>query len=198
MRECLPKARSGVYNQSLMELGATVCLPNGEPKCSVCPVRAYCKAYEQGNMTDYPHKPAKAARKIEKLTILILQDANYLAIRKRPEGGLLAGLYEFPHMDGHCSEEDVIDYVKAMGYAPLHIKRLPEAKHIFTHKEWHMIGYAIRVDEFVDRETIDEEHKLIFVEPEMTEREYPIPSAFDAYAKYYHIKLGKSVFVRGE
>ncbi len=198
VRECLPKAQSGVYNQSLMELGALICLPNGEPKCGECPVRAFCKAYEQGNMLEYPRKPAKKARTIERMTVLILQDENYLAIRRRPETGLLAGLYEFPSLSGHCSEEEVLASVRSMGFAPIHIRRLPEAKHIFTHKEWHMIGYAVRVDEFAEREAVSAKQNLIFVEPEKTEREFPIPAAFEAYAEYYHIRLGNSRFVKGE
>ena len=192
--ECLPKDYPGVYNQSLMELGALICLPNGEPKCSECPVNGVCKAYKLHRMTDFPVKPPKKARTIEEKTILILQDAQYIAIRKRPDKGLLAGMYEFPAMEGIHTEEQVLEYVKKMGFAPLHIKALCKAKHVFTHKEWHMLGYAIKVDELTQHSKADEDNALLFVEPEKTQQEYPIPAAYEAYADYYHIKLGNARF----
>lgn len=192
--ECLPKDSPGVYNQSLMELGALVCLPNGEPKCSECPVKSVCKAYKQNRMTEYPVKPPKKARSIEEKTILILQDAQYIAIRKRPAKGLLAGMYEFPAIEGIQTEDTVLEYVKKMGFAPLHIKPLCSAKHIFTHKEWHMIGYAVRVDELTQHNKASEDNALLFVEPEKTQQEYPIPAAYEAYAEYYNIKLGNARF----
>ena len=192
--ECLPISNAGCYNQSLMELGATVCLPNGEPKCHECPVREVCEAYKLNKMTEYPKKSPKKKRSIEEKTILILQDSNYLAIRKRPDHGLLAGLYEFPSMEGYHSETEVLEYVKKMGFQPLHVKKLVESKHIFTHKEWHMTGYAIRVDELTEHTQAEQEYALLFVEPQRTETDYPIPAAYAAYADAYHIRLGNSRF----
>lgn len=192
--ECLPVNKSGAYNQALMELGALICLPNGEPKCNECPVNDVCEAYKQGRMLEFPKKTPKKKRKIEEMTILIIQDADFLAIRKRPKSGLLAGLYEFPSIAGYQSEETVVQYIKNIGFQPLHVKRLCESKHIFTHKEWHMIGYAIRVDELSEHSTADQDNAFLFVEPEKTEKEYPIPAAYGAYAGAYHIRLGNARF----
>ncbi len=132
---------------------------------------------------EFPKKAGKKPRSIEKKTILVIQDAERVALRKRPEKGLLAGLYEFPSMKGNCEEERVLAYLRELGLLPLRIRALPPAKHVFTHKEWHMTGFLIRVDELADRGGRQEGEGLIFVDPKETRTNYPIPSAFAAYAE---------------
>ena len=188
--QCMPEDACGAYNQALMELGAVICLPNGQPLCDKCPVAAQCKAYALKDQLSYPVKPEKATRKIEKKTILVIQDANKLAIRKRPPKGLLASLYEFPHVEGHCSRKEALEAVKKMGWNPLSIKELGASKHIFTHKEWHMKGYMVRVDELEPNNPKEDSRDWLYIEPEKVEESYPIPSAFAAYTKYLSIKLG--------
>ncbi len=180
--EIMPKERSGDFNQALMELGALVCLPNGQPKCGICPWQSFCEAKKQGRIGELPRKTAKKARTIEYKTILIIQDADKAAIHKRPTKGLLAGMYEFPSMDGVRTRDEAIAYLKGLGLQPLHIRPLPEAKHIFTHKEWHMSGYAVRVDELAAKD--GQSGGLLFVETKEMKERYPIPSAFAAYRKY--------------
>lgn len=191
LKEVIPADRAGDFNQALMELGATVCIPNGSPKCGECPWGAFCKAHLQGCMEEFPKKAAKRARTIEKKTVLILQDENKSALRKRPDKGLLAGMYEFPSLEGHQSEKRVLEYVRAMGLSPLRIQKLPPAKHIFTHKEWHMEGYVIRVDELSPKGSV-EENPWIFAETREAEQTYPLPSAFSAYTEYLRIPQGSS------
>ena len=82
-------------------------------------------------------------RRIEKRTILRFCDNEEIAIRKRPGKGLLAGLYEFPNVEGHLTQKEVIEYAKESGLTPVRVKKLPKAKHIFSHVEWHMTGYEI-------------------------------------------------------
>lgn len=112
-----------------------------------CPWEASCKAHIEGRETEFPKKAAKKARSIEKKTILVIQDAMRAAIRKRPAKGMLAGMYEFPSEEGHLSQEEVLALLKEKGLHPLRIQKLPDSRHVFTHKEWDMIGYAVRVDE---------------------------------------------------
>ena len=64
-------------------------------------------------------------------------------LKKRENKGLLAGLYEFYKQEGHCSEKEALEAVESLGLRPIRIKALGEAKHIFTHKEWEMIGYEV-------------------------------------------------------
>lgn len=69
-------------------------------------------------------------------------------LKKRENKGLLAGLYEFYKLEGHCSEKEALEAVESLGLRPIRIKALGEAKHIFTHKEWEMIGYEVYCGDF--------------------------------------------------
>ena len=192
LKAVMPKDRAGDFNQALMELGAIVCIPNGAPKCGECPWEASCKAHIEGRETEFPKKAAKKARSIEKKTILVIQDAMRAAIRKRPAKGMLAGMYEFPSEEGHLSQEEVLALLKEKGLHPLRIQKLPDSRHVFTHREWDMIGYAVRVDELEPVGGTQE--GLLFIEPSLTEKEYPIPSAYAAYTGYLQIRLGNDKF----
>ena len=186
LREVIPKDAAGDFNQGLIELGAIVCVPNGAPKCEECPIRRFCLAKERGCETELPVKSKTKSRRMEKRTVLILKEGENVAIRKRPAKGLLSGLYELPNELGHMKEEEVIAYCKRLGLSPLRIKKLGSAKHIFSHIEWHMEGYAVQLDELSENQS----KGLLFVNPKEVEKEYPIPSAFEAYTRYLEIQLG--------
>lgn len=183
----MPKDAPGDFNQALMELGAVVCVPNGPARCMECPVAAFCKAYHHGTVDELPVKAPKKKRTIENKTVLVIQDGECTAIRKRPQEGLLAGLYELPNVEGHLSMDEALQKVKEMNLEPLHIETLPEAKHIFSHIEWRMTGYRIRVSSLEERK----ESSFIFTEKKQSEKQYAIPSAFRAYIKYMKEKPGK-------
>lgn len=194
----MPTEQPGAFNQALMELGAVVCVPNGAPKCEECPWSTFCLAKKHNTIMQLPHKAKKKPRTIEEKTVLLIQDEKKVAIRKKPGKGLLAGLYEFPTLEGICSRDDVINYVEQLGFKAIHVKELEKSKHIFTHKEWHMLGYAVRVDE-LDRPETDAELKgFEFIETRETEASYPIPAAFVAYTRYLNIKLGNSKYQKEE
>ena len=190
IEEWIPEGEASDFNQGLIELGATVCVPNGAPKCENCPLKTLCRAYEYEIQLELPVKTKTKERRIEKKTIFLFQDGESVAIRKRDRKGLLAGLYEFPNQEGHLTEEEALSYAKQSGLQPLHIKPLDEGKHIFSHVEWHMIGYRIRVDEL--EKTTDT--SLIFIHPEEIEKQYPIPAAFETYTKLIEIKLGQEKY----
>ncbi len=183
----MPKEAPGDFNQALMELGAVVCVPNGPARCTECPVAALCKAYHHGTVDELPVKAPKKKRTIENRTVLVIQDGERTAIHKRPQEGLLAGLYELPNVEGHLSMDEALQKVKEMNLEPLHIETLPEAKHIFSHIEWRMTGYRIRVSSLEERK----ESSFIFTEKKQSEKQYAIPSAFRAYIKYMKEKPGK-------
>lgn len=190
----IPSERPGDFNQAMMELGAMVCVPNGRPKCGECPLGGFCLARERGCAEDYPKKAKKKARTIEEKTVLVLQDETRAALIKREDKGLLAGFYEFPCLSGKRDESQVLAYLKKLGFASLRIKKLGDAKHIFTHREWHMTGYCIRTDELADRGDAAEQAGFVFVEKEEIEEKYPLPSAYAAYARYLDIAQGADVF----
>ena len=151
----LPEQNAGDFNQAIMDIGATICLPNGEPLCSFCPINEFCKAYAQGNPTDYPTKKEKKTRRIENKTVFILRCENRLLLEKRAEGGLLGGLLQFPMCDGHLSEQEALDYWRAKSFVPIRIHENVQAKHIFSHIEWRMISWEIVVDPFIVMEDGD-------------------------------------------
>ena len=188
LKEIIPLDRPGDFNQAMMEIGACVCVPNGAPLCESCPLQENCKAHQTGEEQEYPRKAAKKPRSIEEKTILIIRDENRAVIRKRTERGLLAGMYELPSMDGFHSTEEVAAYLAGNGLKLLRIEPLREAKHIFTHREWHMKGYMVRVDELEPKGTGKQSADWIYIEPEETEKKYPIPSAFGAYMNYLRRK----------
>lgn len=185
--EIMPKEAPGDFNQALMELGAVVCVPNGPARCTECPVAAFCAAYHQGTVNELPVKAPKKKRTIENRTVFVIQDGEKTAIRKRPQEGLLAGLYELPNVEGHLSIDEALEMVKEMALEPLYIEALPEAKHIFSHIEWRMIGYRIRVSSLEEQK----ESSFIFTEKKQSEKQYAIPSAFRAYIKYMKEKPAK-------
>ena len=99
-----PAEAAGDFNQSLIELGAIICVPNGEPRCGICPVKEICLAHMEGRETEFPVKKKKKERRIEKRTVLVFRDNEKTAVRKRAASGLLAGLYEFPGKEGHLKQ----------------------------------------------------------------------------------------------
>lgn len=187
IRKLIPKERAGDFNQSLIELGAIVCLPNSAPRCEACPLADLCKAHLSGNELDYPRKAPKKGRRIEDKTVLVLLSDKQAALRRRPSKGLLAGLYELPNLEGHQSSDAVLSYVKAQGLSPLRIRPLPPAKHIFSHIEWHMEGYVVLVEEPEEGEErkAAEPGKLFFVQKQELTNTYSVPSAFAAYKEYF-------------
>ena len=181
----------GAFNQSLMELGALLCVPNGEPHCTECPLRNLCLARKNGSVSLLPVRKKKAGRRIEERTVLLLLDGEKAAIRRRPNTGLLAGLYEFPSVLGYPSEKELIREVQKLGYSPIRFIRLPDAKHVFSHVEWHMRGYAVRIEEDtarIEEDTARTEEdaamadgEIIWANQAALKSRYAMPSAFSAY-----------------
>lgn len=188
----------GKINQALMELGACVCVPGGEPNCKDCPVSTFCKAHQAGRETEFPKKSGKKPRIIEKKTVFILLDEEKLALRKRPDKGLLAGLYELPMVEGHLTHKQMVSFLDSCGIHAVHIKKLPEAKHIFSHKEWHMKGYQIKVDELAEKVPGGKLEDMFYAPKEEIQNKYPLPSAFETYFKYLEILQGKNIFSKEE
>ena len=146
-------------------------------------------AHTAGKELEYPRKQAKKPRTVEDRTILLIREGEKVAVRKRPDRGLLAGMYEFPSLQGFRTVQEVAEYLAGSGLKTLHIQPLQEAKHIFTHREWHMRGYMVRVDIPGPGPQEAGEHWL-YIAPEETEKKYPIPAGFSAFTKYLSIKLG--------
>ncbi len=90
-----PKA-PGNFNQAMMELGATVCTPK-KPNCTACPVRDHCCAFAAGSMESFPFAKKKAPIPHYDIAVAIIRNKkNQYLIQRRPEDGMLGGLWQFP------------------------------------------------------------------------------------------------------
>ena len=139
-----PEGHCGNFTQALMELGATVCLPNGAPLCEQCPLQDLCRANAAGAQQSYPVKAPKKPRRREQRTVMILQREGSYALCKRPDRGLLAGLWQFPDTTGHLSAQEALDLASAWGLKPTELLEMRQKEHIFTHVHWEMRGYYLR------------------------------------------------------
>ena len=139
-----PADRPGEFTQALMELGATVCVPNGEPKCSLCPCREFCSGKEAWRK--YPVKLPKKEKKQENRTVFLLHCGDKWAIERRPKKGLLAGLWQFPNEPGHLTAEQAIRWAEDRGLHPRNPERSLDRHHIFTHIRWDLRGWFLEVD----------------------------------------------------
>ena len=102
-------------------------------------------AFAAGREQSLPVKRKKAPRRLEEMTVFLLLHQGRVALRKRPDTGLLAGLWEFPHVPGALDEAGAGAVLAFWGLRPLEWRQKIEAKHIFTHVEWHMTGYLLEV-----------------------------------------------------
>ena len=147
LQAVMPEAETDIriFNQATMELGATVCVPNGPPRCERCPVSALCLGCARGTAESLPVKRSKKERRVEEKTVFVLLRQGRVALRKRPDTGLLAGLWEFPNGEGALDEPAAGQAVAAWGLTPKAWRSRLGARHIFTHVEWRMTGYALEV-----------------------------------------------------
>ena len=134
----------GEFTQALMELGATICVPNGEPKCSLCPCREICQGRE--SWQTLPVKLPKRAKKQEDRTVFVLHCGDRYAIEKRPSRGLLADLWQFPNVAGHLSADEAVAWAEERGLHPRNVEKSIDRNHIFTHIRWDLRGWFLEVD----------------------------------------------------
>ena len=178
----LPHDQPGVFNQALMELGATA-----------CPWASFCLARAEDKISWIPVKSKGKERRMEERTVLLIRDGEKILLRRRPEKGLLAGMYEFPNMDGFLDEKDALERVKSMGLSPLRIEALESSKHIFSHVEWRMKGYMVKVEALGE-----EESGFLFAETADFKEKFAMPSAFRTYVQYLDILQGKDNIVQDD
>lgn len=178
IREIIPAELPGEFNQALMELGEVICIPNGMPLCGSCPLRESCGARKSGRQLVLPIKPGKKERRIEKKTILIFEAQGKIAVRRRPEQGLLAGMWEFPSLDGYRTKTELKRQLLEKGMNVRELVKLPDNRHVFSHVEWHMRGYRVVLDEEPEQHLVPD---ITFVKREQIEREYAVPVAFHSF-----------------
>ena len=169
LREVYP-VEAGTFTQSLMELGATVCLPNGAPKCEVCPMGDLCLARQRQTIDELPVRAEKSPRKQQDMTVFLLTCGDKLALRKRPDNGLLAGLYELPNLHGTLSPDEIIQQAEEWGLRPQFLEKTVGRSHIFTHIRWNMTGARLHC--------AAENHEFIWADRKEVTTRYALPTAF--------------------
>lgn len=160
----------GLLTQALMELGATVCIPNGAPHCADCPMRELCAAHRTDTAAEYPVRKQKKARRIEEKTVYILQCGDCIAVRKRPAKGLLAGLWELPAVAGKLEAQAALDAAAQWQTGAAELRSVRQRVHIFTHIEWYMTCVHLLVTRMPDC--------FRWVTPQQLETETALPTAF--------------------
>ncbi len=136
--EAVYPQEAGAFTQALMELGATLCGPNWAPRCEECPCNDFCCGALHGTAQDFPVRLPKKGKRVEEKTVFVLSCDGCYGLQKRPETGMLAGLWQFPNMPGKLETAQALRAVEAMGLRVREIKKQIERKHIFTHIVWEM------------------------------------------------------------
>ncbi|MBQ3431430.1 MAG: A/G-specific adenine glycosylase [Clostridia bacterium] len=168
--EIIP-ADAGDFNEGIMELGETVCLPNGLPLCNQCPLCAYCKAYHKGLTDTLPVRIKTGGRKTEQKTVFLFTTlTGETAIHKRGDKGLLAGLFELPNTEGFLGEAQIKTFAAEQGLQVKNITFLKDTKHIFTHIEWKLKVYEVLVE--------NTNNTYIWCTPAELRDTYALPTAF--------------------
>ena len=184
LRRSYPSGRdAALLTEGLMELGETLCIPKGAPHCEQCPLREHCLAHKGGTEERYPVKSPPKARRVEERTVLLLHHEGRYAIRRRPEQGLLAGLWEFPNGEGKLSAEQAAARAESLGLRVTACKPCAAHTHLFTHVEWHMGAYLL--------ECAGEGGELLWKSPEEIARDHSLPTAFRFYLKLLPDRTGK-------
>ncbi len=172
LREAYPSGEAAArVTEGLMELGETVCLPNTAPRCEDCPFKELCRARAEGEPERYPLRSAPKERRVEERTVLLLRCGEKTAIRRRADKGLLAGLWEFPALDGFRTEEEL----RALFPEAISITPCGEARHLFTHVEWRMRGFSVSLP--------CELPNYVWETPAAIRAAYSVPTALKKYLK---------------
>ncbi len=162
--------RPGDFNEALMDLGATVCIP-GHPRCEACPLACVCKAKDAGKEAEIPLRITKKEVPVEPVTVFVVRlgqkervqhccdkrrgkadvpadaAASYL-LHRRPSKGLLAGMWEFPNCvgEGRQGKEALTAELSATGVRVEEVSGpVKQIRHVFSHKIWNMYIYEAEV-----------------------------------------------------
>ena len=171
-----PPEAPGDFNQALMELGALVCTP-GTPDCEHCPLAGLCSSYDTPDAARLPVKAPKPQRKKRPVTLAVAEGSRGYLLERRPEGGLLAGLWQPPLWEEALTREQAEEKLRALGLEGELTGELPAARHVFTHVEWEMRGWSFRTES-------EAPAGFVWASREQVDGEYALPGALKAYKKW--------------
>ncbi|GIM46803.1 A/G-specific adenine glycosylase [Collibacillus ludicampi] len=142
----IPPGRAASFNQALMELGATVCIPK-VPRCPQCPLQSLCRAYAEGMQEELPVKGKKKPPRPVDLVTGIVRSGDRVLIVKRPLQGLLAGMWEFPSLEINervTIEENLQSLFDRLGQRIEVETFFAKVEHTFSHIHWNLHAYLCK------------------------------------------------------
>lgn len=177
VQEILPPDKAGAFNQGIMELGETVCIPGGAPACVRCPVAADCVAFHEGTAGKIPYRSPRKPRAVENRTVFVILSRGRVLLHRRPEQGLLAGMWELPGVEGWLAQAGTHTRLTAAGVPVRAVRPLPDGRHVFSHLEWRMKGFLVETDDFAPPAG------YVWADAAGLGDRYALASAFRAYSR---------------
>ncbi len=171
VQSIVPNQHAGDFNQGIMELGETVCLPNAQPRCSECPLFDYCAVAGLERARELPTRAKPKQRRVEYRTVFIVVKNGKVLLRRRPKKGLLGGMWELPNIESDHADKALSEW----GIEAIAKTLLPNGKHVFSHVEWHMAGYLVKAKHI----TLQPDFQMVSKE-ELAD--YALPTAFRTYS----------------
>ena len=176
--ELIEPTRPGDFNQAMMELGATVCTPRS-PSCADCPVASVCDAHAMESETDYPVTPESKPIPHHDIAVgLVFDDDGCLLIQRRPDEGLLGGLWEFPggkrEADESLEDACIRELHEEVGITVAVDAPFATIKHAYSHFKITLYAFRCHVEE--GEASSKEGQPLKWVLPEALE-DYAFPRA---------------------
>lgn len=176
VRKLISHENPSFFNQALMELGALICTPTS-PSCLLCPVREHCQAFNEGVQKELPVKTKKKKQKAVLLAAGIFTDEQgRILIRKRPESGLLASLWEFPTveltLDFQRQRDQLAEHFEeSYGVKPKVEESIGQIDHVFSHLIWNIQVYS----GIFSGEVLESPQLKLVNQEEILEFAFPVP-----------------------
>lgn len=189
LEQKIPDNRPGDFNEAVMDLGATVCLPQN-PQCHQCPLQSSCRANLLNQTADFPVKSSSRPLPVEDRVLIIISSGPLVHVLQRPDTGLLAGLYTFDWLkqDSSVSALNQSRLIE-MRASPIVIgvQPLPDLVHRFTHLIWSIKAHWFQISEpnlspFLDHldSSCDVSQQSAWVSKKEL-KHLPLPKAMHAY-----------------
>ncbi len=175
--ELISDEEPGAFNQGIMELGETICLPNTMPHCEKCPVRSCCAVAGTERAAQLPTRLAAKIKKKEYRTVLTIvtnEPTPRVLLHRRSPKGLLGGMWELPNV--LTEDSDIPQLLSDWGATLLRQTEAPKGKHIFSHIEWLLNGVVYVTEPF------SPPADCVWVDKQALPQ-YALPTAFRLYAK---------------
>lgn len=143
--EMVSPERPGDFNQAMMDLGATVCVP-GTPACEKCPLADLCDACAAGDAEELPQLPRKRPPKELQYDVCLIFSGDRVLMRQRTET-MLNGMWVYPMLDGRRTLRQLPAAAKRLTGVPVvSVESAGEARHVFTHQVWEMRLFVMQTD----------------------------------------------------